>query len=355
MALEVLLMRNGIQYKQLYPIEGQVQYNAGRNVRGWLHASFVDYDGTIVPKSTSDPLTPYGSELWIKRGLYLPSGTAEMVRLGKFYITDVNVYDTGGYVRIDVDAYDFGKKVERARLTDTHVIASGTNYGSAIQDLVQSRVSGLTFNPTDWATVTDLTTPRIILDIGTDPWDASIKLAAAIGHTLFFNNDGECTFMSEPSSNATPAWTFEVDKSNSTPMVVYRRFNNDETYNHVKVIGKPTDNSAPVYATTEDTNSSSPTYIDGPYGIFPFIFDTTGVKDANAAQQAADAKFLQVSGRYEGVNFNCVPMPALEIYDSIQLIDANLGMSGIYVLDQVSTPLVAIRQQELTCRTRVAA
>jgi len=79
----------------------------------------VDSDGTLVPTNNrSAVLLPYNREVKIYRGVQYQDGTEELVPLGVFQLTTVEVSDSPQGVKIAVQGSDRSLRVAKAKFTN---------------------------------------------------------------------------------------------------------------------------------------------------------------------------------------------------------------------------------------------
>ena len=263
------VLRNGAVTLTLdAQIRGTVSVNKNALIRRQCSVVIADRTGALVPASDTDPLTVYGNELRLWRGIEgVPASTTyDLVPLGTFRINDVRVIDTDeAGLTIEVDGLDRADAVSRARFEAPYVIASGTNYGSAIQALVSSRVSGVTF---DFAATTRTTGATIVFTEDMDPWEQAVRLAEAIGMDLYFDPLGVCTMRPEPDpETAVSVWTYE-EGDEATILGVKRAQSNRKAYNGVVVIGESSALSSGPVRSVQYITTGAMAY-NGPYGRVP--------------------------------------------------------------------------------------
>jgi hypothetical protein len=105
--VEVYDMANGTILSTAQPISGSVTIDNRRSIRRECALEFVDIDGTLVPQNNiSAVLLPYNREVKIYRGVVFPDGTEELVPLGVFVITSVDITDTPQGIKIAIKGSD---------------------------------------------------------------------------------------------------------------------------------------------------------------------------------------------------------------------------------------------------------
>lgn len=329
----------------LYPESGQVNAENAA-IRRKLTFTIPDTDGTLTPNDPTDLLAPYGNEIRPYRGVVFDDGTEEMFPLGVFGIEETRVVDSGAKINLNVVAYDRAKKVQRARTLDYYTIASGTNFATAIQNLISAGVSGLSYSFSSTAE----TTPQIVIEPGRDRWEVAQKMAKDIGMSLFFDVNGICTMRPVADPSVQPSvWDF-VEGSNATLLYVDARKSREGIYNHVIVVGNG--GETPVRAEAKDDNPLSPTYYLGPFGDVPYFYTSEFIHTTSQAQAVADALLLSQKGFEDLVNLSVVPAPHLEVGDVVDVERQRAGVNAKYTINSFALPLSA--KQPMPCSVRRA-
>jgi hypothetical protein len=330
-------------------IGGNVTVDKTNDVRRRCTVTLEDPTGALIPTSPSSLLTPYGNELRLWRGVTYVDGTSEMVPLGVFRMATVRVRDSGADVTIEVTGYDRARAVQRAKFTDTYSVAAGTDLATAIQALITSRVSGLTFSFAN----TTATTPGVTYQAGDDPWKAARELATAGGYELFFDADGICVLRPEPdTSTAATVWDF-TEGSTNTATSLDRAFTDENVYSDVIATGEGTGVVPPVRGQARDTTTTSPTYYLGSFGDVPYFFSSPLMVSAAIATVTAAALLNRLVGFTDQVGFTAVPNPALDVSDVVTVTRQRLGLSAApYVVDRLTIPLDAKETMSITSRLR---
>lgn len=312
-------------------VSGSVSVDAGAAFRRRVKLVLGDDDGTLIPTGFTHDLAP-GRELRVFSGLMV-SGVEERVPLGVFVISEPAVEDDGAQT-VSVEGFDRARKVSRARFTSAYSISSGTNYATAIKNIISSRVSGLTYSFAN----TTRTTPQIVLDRGSDPWEAARKMASDIGMVLFFDQAGVCILKPEPNPATDPvAWEY-VSGVQALLTKVSRSFTDEKTYNHPIVTGEGT-LTTPVFAEARDTDPSSPTYYLGPFGDVPFFYSSPLITTTAQAQDVADALLRKVKGLTEKFQFEAIGNPIHDGGDIVKITRPELSVDDYFVLDSFSIGL----------------
>ena len=240
-------------------IEGNVQVAKEATGRRRCNITLTDLTGVLTPATALDLLTPFGNELRLYRGIQLSTGP-EYIPLGVFGISESVIEDGGGNFTIAIQAYDRARKVARQKFTDDYVIASGTNYATAIRTVISSRMPATQqYNFIN----TVRATPLLRFNTGDDPWEKATAMAQSIGAVLYFDPSGICVLTPEPdSATRNEVYTY-AEGVTATLLSVNKKNDDERTYNHIIVAGE-VPGFAPVRAEAKDIVTTSPTYVGDP-------------------------------------------------------------------------------------------
>lgn len=301
---------------------------------------------SLLPSSppSEGGLWPLGNELLLRGGIRFDDGTEELASLGLFRISRPSLLTSQGSLSITLEGYDRGRSVSRARFVEPYEIASGVNYSEAIKDLIKSRVPWMTDADFDFME-TDYTTPSLVFTMDDDPWAVAQKMASSFGAELFFDGDGKCVMRPEPDPLYTPSVFEYAEGEEATITSLGRSLDDEGAYNGVIVTGENTDLPEPVRAEAWDDNPQSPTFYDPDspetsiYGAVPYFITSQYITTESQAQDAANANLARVMGVIEQIDFAAVNNPAHTSGDVIDVVRANVGVSGTYILDSVTIGL----------------
>lgn len=287
-----------------------------------------------IPTATGGLLTPYGYELAVSRGVRYPSGAVEVLPLGVFAI-QTSALD--GVTRLTaLQGIDRSQMVVDARLEDAVAIAAGTNYATAIRDIIAAAVPGLTYT----FAATPYTTPALVFEAQADRWSVALNMATSIGCELYFDGTGVCVLRPEPTFSAVPAWTLSEGEGGLLTGAVLS-MDRAPAYNRVIATGENTSLGTVPRGVWTDTDPSSPTFYDGGFGhkprFFPSSFITTPAQAASAAASIGSAQ----KGVARSLSLSAVPQPALEPGDLVLVKREAIGVNEVHALDSVTYGLTA--------------
>lgn len=352
----VEVLDRGVVVANLLVTDGSAKMDESAACRRSLSCTLADATGTLTPATLNDLLAPAGNELRVWRGIAGLSVTEE-VPLGVFGIADVDVdAEIVGGVRISISAHDRAKKVSEASLDTTYVVAGGTNYSTAIQALLRSRMSDATFLFEDTSIVTPAS--GLVFNVGDDPWKAASGMAQAIGCELFFDALGRCVMRTVPDPDTAPVvWTY-AEGEGAMILGAKKKLSREHTFNGVIATGEGSgitnQAAAPVSATVWDDNVFSPTYYLGKFGKKPRRYSSPYITTPAQALSAARAILRQSLGLAEDVSFTAVVNAAHEPGDVVSIVVSKARVNSRYVMSSFAVPLTHSSAMSATTRKRTA-
>lgn len=283
-------------------------------------------------------LWPLGNELKVYSGIAFEDGTEEMVPMGVFRISRPQLMESERDAQITIDGYDRSRAVDRFRFVHPYTVAQGTNYATAIKDLILSRLPWLDPDDDFRFMETNYSTPNLVFNMDDHPMEVAHNMASSIGAELFFDGDGVCVLRPEPDPAYTePVFRYE-EGAEATITKVGRDLDDEQSYNGVVVTAENSELEPPIRAEAWDTNPDSPTYYDpdrpgdSVYGAVPYFMSSQYITTQQQAQDAAYANVSRVTGVIEAVNFEAVANPAHEGGDVITVVRQSMEVMGTYVL-----------------------
>jgi hypothetical protein len=343
-------------------VDGRIDYDRTAAHLARLDALFAE--PTRVPVAADDILTPYGYELLVWRGVRLGAasttdpfltdgggevltdeygnpltvgsvvveGSVEMVPLGVFPIQTSDV--DGITLSSAIVAEDRSRLVSDARFEDVYQIAAGTNYATAIEELIDDGVSGLEFL---FPSVT-FTTPLLTFAAQDDRWEAAQTMAKSIGHELLFDGLGRVVLRPEPTFTADP----DATVAEGVNMVsVNVKLDRVTAYNKVIATSVNAANGAQYRGEAADLDPASPTYYDGPFGRKPRFFASEFLASDEQCETAAASILASNLGVARSVDFSAVPDPRLECSDVVRVVRSALALDELHIIDSLSIGLGA--------------
>lgn len=327
-------------------VDGSVTLDSTAAVRGRCDLTLEGTDW--VPLAADDRLAPYGNEINLRRGIYLPDGSTETVSLGWFGIEDVDVTDDGG-LETKVTGLDRANRLSLAKFEEPFEIPAGVTISEGILLVAQLAWPDVPYDPA-LPGMTAWTISRGITPDGDDRWEFMQGLAKAVGMVLYFDGDGVLTL--KPYADAGTVATFREGEG-GVLLTASRGWSRTNSFNRVIATGENTDENAVYRAVATDDNPLSPTYYYGPFGKVPRFYTSTWIKSNVQAQDAAAAVLAQEIGTASNVSFGIVPNPALEPEDTVKIVRVRAGIDEEHILDSVTIGLSADESMSGTTRERL--
>lgn len=340
------------EVKRLSATGGGVTEDATAEIRRRCSITVVDATGDLTPRGVQDLLTPYGTELRPYRGVIYADGTVEVMPLGVFRISQVDVDDSvGGSPDIRIEAYDRSRKIIRDKFDEPYPVAEGTNVVDAIKALIERTYPDAEY---DAISTTMTTTAPLVYDANTSPWDAVNQLAISVGCEVYFDARGRVVIAPPADIDALPAPSFTyVEGRGCTMTNISSKFTDDPGFNGIVLTGESVgDETPPVRAVVWDDEPTSPTYHLGPYGEVPDFVTDPNVKTAEEAENAARSLLQGRLGFSDQLSITAWPNPAQNAGDVVQVERERSGATGLYAVDSITTPLSAKEAGTMTVRKK---
>lgn len=328
-------------------VSGSVTLDRTAAIRGRLQASF--YEPLKVPGSAVDSLSPQGYELSIRQGFAYGRGVQpELVGLGVFPIQTSGLDDE---LVTTIAGMDRAQTVTDARLEEDYVVAGGALYTDAIRALILAGVPWIEFAFPSIA----FTTPAagLVFPAQEDRWKAAQGMAKSIGCELYFDGDGRCCLLPEPSITAVDTvWTIAEGSNGALERLTIDR-DREGVYNRVVAWSNNSGNPTVYRGVATDLNPASPTYYHGPFGRKPRFYVSEFIgSDAQAASAAAGILNANL-GLLAGLSLEALPNPALEPGDAVLVDRSDMGVvNEVHLLDIVTIGLGATGTMTAESRAR---
>jgi hypothetical protein len=290
-------------------------------VRRSAYLTLIDADGTLTPSSARDLLAPKGTEVRLYKGL-LVAGAYEEVPLGVFGVVEPEVSSHSNGTTLKLKGWDRVDAIRVRQFSEPYTVAAGTPTATAISNIITSRL-----DVPIRTTATGNTTPESVFDWASDPWDAITTLADSDGLVAYFDPLGTCVV--EPEHETMTGIVYAGGDGGLLETVQSRTITADKTYSGVVVKGEHPEAGA-VWSTIWDTDPTSPTYADGPFGHRPYGFYSKLIDTQEKADSAAATLFAKVTKMRQKLVITTVGTPGHEIGDVVRVIDPASKTNGYY-------------------------
>ena len=304
----------------------------------------VTFDTTADVNSTLDLTTniawpglptslgnPYGSEIYIERGVQYANGIKEYVGLGYFRIDAIEQQNAPkGTLRIT--GSDRMANIRDGRRAQPIQFSAGASVGAVIDFAVGEVVPSLV-TVYDTSLYTTFLVADAIMD--QDRLGFVQNLVAAYGKVAYFDYAGRLQIKSAPSPTSQPVYTINSG-ANGVLVSMDRAISRDSVYNAVVVTGEAAGQLPPVMAIAYDTDPASPTRWGGPFGYIPEFYSSSFLTTSAQCLSAGKAILTNATGVPYSVSLGTVPNPALEGWDVISVSYATSADSETHIVDKIS-------------------
>ncbi len=327
--LEALIpaQRSGEPEGGLCFFNGTVSATLNSRVTRQLQFS-VPYD--MYPVSPTDLLAPFGNEIRAFRGVRLGDGSDVYTwPVFRGRIRQAHQYSTGNVVITCTDrAADV---VDHAFVTPQNSQPLHTVF-EEFQRLVIDAVPDASFGASD-----TFLTPVQPLSWELDRGAALDEMARSVAAVWYTLSDGDFVMRRYPwTVQSVPVLTL-TDAPGGTVNYWEAMRDRNSIYNVVTVTGERLTGQAPVYATAADVDVTSPTYINGGFGVRSLLDRLQTPSTQGAAAQAAQDRLSVSIAPIEAFQMRCVPDASLELGDVVLL---ELDMRPVVqVVSALSMPL----------------
>lgn len=337
---------------ELPVISGDVTLSARTDVKSTLSLT--------IPGRYWDQVQPYGAEIFVARGVRSADGRIELAALGYHRIEQAE-QDDGPNGPIQLTCLDRVAQLQQNRLVFPLPVDEGATHRQVFERLINGGegvpLEGVSYAaypgaviPIDWPAYdpddVSVFGYQVIAD---DAYAFMAGLAAEQNCVLRFDGEGRLTVVSTVVDAAVPVASL-AGGAGGTRVKLSRTTSRRGVCNIVTSYGSDPRN-ATQFVTVFNANGPlawNRTMYPA-FGPAPRYFDSPLLQD-DAAVEAASARLLD---RYTGLpltmTIQCVPNPALEPDD---VIDVPIGTGVLRcVIDSVTVPLTADRPARVVTRT----
>lgn len=309
-------------------LDGEVEVDGTARIRSTLD---LTVDGVHWPTLATDPLAPYGQEIYIRRGIQYSDALVEYVGLGYFRVEEVERDEPGGPVRIT--GSDRMAGLDEADLIGATYFGPTASLGFIASTLVLDVYPDAEIvwdDDTD-----DAVTTRALVAEG-NRFDFLDDLLRGVGKIWYWDGNGRLQIKSLPDPGDVVA-TIASGPGGNLLLRAEEQMTRKGVYNAVVVSGEASDIYDPIRAVAYDADPSSPTRYGGRFGKVPYFFSSPTVQSLTGAQQAAAMMLRRRLGLPYRLDLDLYPNPALEPYDPV-LADTAAGYRR-HQLESLTIPL----------------
>lgn len=304
----------------------------------------VTFDESMYPVNDDDLLAPFGNELRAFRGIKFADGHSYAWPIFRGRITTATLTEDS---TVRIDARDRADDVAANRFRTPRNSNAGALVFDEWRRLVDEALPDATFGESDtFAQVIPILTAE------SERAGALDEMATALGAFWYPLANGDFVLRSYPwTVRRAPVITLADGPGGVITRSAATRAR-DGVFNSVTVTGERTDGTPPSAATAEDEDPSSPTWIDGPFGVRRILRQLNTPTSNERALQAARDLLRRTKARTESWAFSMAPDASLELGDPVAL---NVrGRTGIVqVLEAFTMPFDVKSSMPVRCRAQV--
>ncbi|MCW7941699.1 peptidase [Streptomyces hygroscopicus] len=345
-ATQVTLIRTDGSEETLQHTGGSVTADRGQATRRTCSVTLADT--TLIPRTPADRLSVYGAQLRISRGLYI-SGSPQMVPIGMFRIDSVDGDPDVGPVTISGSGFE--AFIQDDAFTAPRTVTSATSAVAGITALIRDTLP----NATVVSRVTDTSIGTRTWDRQADRWAAIQEVAIALGAEVYADANGDFVISALATPSASNVVWEVAAKEGGAYVSASRGMSRSGVINSWTAYGEnSTDNTPPVQATVEDTDSTSPTHVSGPFGRVRGFYSSPTLTTTGACTSAATAKLALSLKPNAKCDLTAIPNPLLEPGDVIRVVypdgvrELHQIQSLTIQLDTAAMSITTISAQEAT-------
>ena len=272
----------------------------------------------LYPFDDDDLLDPFGSHLRAYRGIRYGDGSVDEFQTFSGPIKRVTPQQGGVAV---VTAADLANEVILAGFIGPSQSDVGAAVVTEFKRLVSGGYPAATFGTSD--TFVNTVPP---LSYSTDRGAALDSLAKASGAFWYPLADGRFVMRRIPWTIPLQMQPLRMGSGDEPDLAglgtvtsAWPDKGNEGVWNRLTISVERPDGSGPVFATVQDDDPTSKTWIDGPYGVKALTIQITSADNAATALSAAKASFARAKARIENWRINCTPDASIELGDAIGL------------------------------------
>ena len=323
---------------------GDVTLDSTADIRGTLELAT---DGSLWPDLPTDPLSPYGGEVHVARGVEFGAGEKEWVSQGYYRIYSVEQGDAPKGGELQVSGRDRMSGIIDAKLTAPIQFAASTSV-QAVFDALVLEVYPTAVMLFDFAASSTLLPGSHIVE--EDRYAFLLDVVRALGKVMFWDHEGKLRVEDSPALSVAEV-AFDVNHGADGVLVsMGRARSRDGVFNAVIVTGESPGDQSAVRAVARDLNPASPTLWGGPFGKVPRTYSSSLIATVEQASTASTAMLSRNLGLPYHVDFSMVPNPALEPLDVVRVSYRDDARVELHILEKLMIPMAT--QGAMTADTR---
>lgn len=294
---------------------GSVTADRGQATRRTCTVTLADV--SMIPRTPDAALNVNGASVLIRRGIQF-GNDADLVPLGLFRVDSVaGDVDIGP---VTIEGSGFEAFIQDDPFAAPGTVTSSTTAVAGITALIQATLP----NAVVVNRATDAPVGTRTWDAQADRWGAVQELATAIGAEVYADADGQFVVAPLPAATgASVVWEVAVGEG-GVYISADRGSARSGVVNSWVVSGEnAVDGVAPVSAVVEDTDSTSPTCVTGPFGRVRGFYSSATLTTTAACVAAGQAQLAKSLLPNATADLTAIPNPLLEPGDVLRAVYAD--------------------------------
>lgn len=300
------------------------------------------------PKSASDLLAPFGSELRVWRGVGIGGITNHPSYVWPVFRGPIDTVAWATGAGTALTAKDRAGDVADSNFLAPLSVAAGDRLHNRVREFISEAADDAEF---DTFTLPDRVLPTLTWD--EDRGKALDDLAGTAGGFWYALADGTFTLREVPWVYSDGVVDLALDPDNAILRSAGITYSREDVYNMIVARAERTDGSAPSRYVTRVTDAASPIRFDGPYGRRVLHHSVQGAGNAASLQLVAETLKQRSMALAETWDATITAFPPLELGDLLQLDVVGPDgkrRRGKQVVAGFSMPLVGTGDMPLTLR-----
>ena len=265
----------------------------------------------MYPYESGDLLAPYGNIIRAWRGIQFADGTRFrwVVFVGRIQETRLNADGT-----CSIFASDFATEIVDAKFFAPQNSTPALTVTQQMLTLITEGYEDATFGSSDHSSI-----PTQPLAWQYDRAAALDELGTSIGFFWYPLANGDFVLRRyQWTIESPPIVTYSDDEGGSIVTSSAAR-TREGIFNSLTVSGERLNGDDAVFAIAQDTNSASPTFIGGPFGLRHLLLRLQTPGTQGAAEGAASDNLRRLISLTDTWQWEMTPDAALELGDTVQL------------------------------------
>lgn len=288
-------------------VGGGVRATLASRVTRTLSLTVPDW---LYPWKSSDLLNPYGQVLRAYRGIRYGSGLTDEFPIFVGPILNVKPQGTTAVV----NAGDLASDVVSSSFSAPNVANVGDKLTSEVKRLITGALPHATFGRFD--PITSLV-PALSYDV--DRGGALDGLAKAAGALWYSLAGGDFVLRYIPWTVPLTSGGLPLTNVGGSLISAFPTRDRAGVFSRVTMSNEPLSGGPPSYATADDVDPASPTYVNGPYGVKAAQIRITQATTQGTVLQAAKAALARGKALTEAWSITCVADGSIELGDPLNV------------------------------------